>query len=138
MRATRKDRKVNKTMPIPFPRCVWPATLDTRGPKDDPSILLTGSAEIGHAPALIIAVRISRIMRRTPDYRADVPADIYQMFNLDAGLETFLENAEDLTAELSDALGDHVPSVMQMDTGSYLMWILPLMSRTAPPFDRTL
>jgi hypothetical protein len=113
-------------MPIPSPRCAWPATLDACGPQEDPSILLTGSAEIGDAPARIIAIRIGRMLRRVPDYRNDVPAEIYRTANLDAGLETFLENVEDLSAELSDVLGDYGPSVMHLDTGSYMMWILPL------------
>ena len=113
-------------MSIPFPPCVWPATLDERGPKEDPSILLTGTAKIGNAPARIIAIRISRTLRRTPDYRQDVPAGIYGVNDLDAGLETFLENAEDLTEELSDVLGEHVPSIVQLEPGAYMLWILPL------------
>jgi hypothetical protein len=113
-------------MSIPFPRCAWPATLDERGPTEDPSIVLTGTAEIGDALARIIAIRISRKLRSTPDYRRDVPAGIYCRNNLDSGLEAFLENAEDLTAELSDALGGHVPSIVQLEPGAYMLWILPL------------
>lgn len=123
-------------MSIPFPRCAWPATLDERGPKEDPSILLAGSAEIGNAPARIIAIRISRTLRCAPDYRQDVPAGIYQWNNLDTGLETFLENAEDLTAELSDALGEHVPSIVQLEPGAYMLWILLLAPRADSPHDR--
>jgi hypothetical protein len=105
---------------------VYPARLDERGPKEDPSILLTGTAEIGNAPALVIAIRISRTLRRTPDYRQDVPAEMYGVNNIDAGLETFLENADDLTDELSDALGEHVPSIVQLEPGAYMLWLLPL------------
>jgi hypothetical protein len=119
-------------MSIPFPQCVYPATLEERGPKEDPSILLTGMAEIGNAPALIIAIRISRTLRSTPDYRQDVPAGVYGVNNIDAGLETFLENAEDLIDELSDALGEHVPSIIQLEPGLYRLSILPLAPGGAP------
>ena len=133
-----KDRKVNETMSIPFPQCVWPVALDECGPKEDPSILLTGTAEIGDAMARIIAIRISQTLRSTPDYQQDVPAGIYRSNNLDAGLETFLENAEDLTAELSDALGEYVPSFVELKPGAYMLWILPLTLGATSPFDRAL
>jgi hypothetical protein len=123
-------------MSIPFPQCIYPATLEERGPKEDPSILLAGMAEIGDAPALIIAIRVSRTLRSTPDYRQDIPAEVYRVNNIDAGLETFLENSEDLTDELSDALGEHVPSIIQMEPGLYRLWILPLALGSASSFDK--
>lgn len=116
-------------MSIPFPRCAWPVTLDERGPKEDPSILLTGTAKIGDGVARIIAIRINQMLRSTPDYQQDVPARIYHSNNLDSGLETFLENVEDLTDELSDTLGEHVPSIVQLEPGAYMLWILPLTPR---------
>jgi hypothetical protein len=113
-------------MPIPFPRSAFPAMLEERGPREDPSILLTGPAEIGGASARIIAIRVSRSLRWTPDYKNAVPAESYRRARLDASLETFLENVEDLAVELSDELGDYVPSIMHLDAGFYMMWILPL------------
>lgn len=118
-------------MSIPFPQCAWPATLDECGPKEDPFILLAGSAKIGNAPARIIAIRISRTLRCDPDYRQGVPAGIYGVNDLDAGLETFLENAEDLTEELSDVLGEHAPSIVQLEAGAYMLWVLPMAPGSA-------
>ena len=125
-------------MPIPFPKCVWPTTLDERGPNEDPSILLIGMAEIGNAPAQIIAIRISRTLRHAPDYRQNVPAGIYDVNDLDKGLESFLENAEDLTDDLSDALGEHAPSIVQLEPGAYMLWILPLAPGSSSSFERVL
>ncbi len=122
-------------MSVPFPSCVFPATLDEHGPKEDPSILLTGMVAIGNATALVIAIRISLTLRRTPDYRQDVPAEMYGVNNIDTGLETFLENADDLTAEFSDLLGEHVPSIVQLEPGAYMLWILPLAPDRGSAFD---
>jgi hypothetical protein len=71
---------------------------------------------------------IGRTLRNTPDYQPDVPTGIYRRNDLDSGLETFLENAEDLAAELNDALGEHVPSIVLLEPGAYMLWILPLTS----------
>jgi hypothetical protein len=122
-------------MSIPFPPCVYPATLDERGPKEDPSILLTGMAAIGNAPALVIAIRISRTPRRTPDYRHDVPTKMYSVNNIDVGLKTFPGNSDDLTDEPSDALGEQVPSIVQLEPGTYMLWILPLTPDSGSAFD---
>jgi hypothetical protein len=36
-------------VPIRFPQSRWPAELMEEGPDDDPSILLSGSKEVGNA-----------------------------------------------------------------------------------------
>ena len=92
--------------------------------------LLTGTAKIGDGVARIIAIRINQMLRSTPDYQQDVPARIYHSNNLNSGLETFLENVEDLT----DRAERHASESTCRASSSWspahiLLWILPLTPR---------
>ncbi len=107
-------------MPIASPPYTWPATLDESGPAEDPSRLLTGTAEIGAVSVCIIAIRIASAEQK------DVPAEADSMAGLHPELEAFLKDSDGLAARLSDVLGECVPSIVTLESCPYLFWILPL------------
>jgi hypothetical protein len=60
-------------MAVKCPALEWPGTLEERGPSEDPSILLTGTARLGGTPVAIMAVRINAEFRPLPDYKSGPP-----------------------------------------------------------------
>jgi hypothetical protein len=112
-------------MQVEFPSCQWPAVLDKRGPLEDPSILFTGAARIGDIALQVIAIRVKPALRWTPDYKASIPEDRYQVSNLDSAMETFLEEFEYIVSDFEELLGEFRPSILDLETGPYMVWVVP-------------
>ncbi|MDA8107033.1 MAG: hypothetical protein M0015_00185 [Betaproteobacteria bacterium] len=112
-------------MPIRQLEWQWPEALEERGPAQDPSILLTGSARIGQVPVQVVAVRINPELVSTPDYRPDVDKAGYRKGALDTLLETILDESESLVAGLAELLGEGRSSIVPLPQGSYLVWVIP-------------
>jgi hypothetical protein len=96
---------------LPEPR--WPSELLEEGPPEDPSILLSGGAEIGTASHRVVAVRLNP-GTLTVDYRAEVGEDIYADYGLEDMLEelTFLD---DIDASV----------LVATECGHYVIWMMP-------------
>ncbi|HUN45355.1 MAG TPA: hypothetical protein VMU85_02495 [Stellaceae bacterium] len=120
-------------MPVPCPACRWPTALEERGPAEDPSILLTGTASIGDALLQVVAIRIDPTLRWALDYKRGVAAASYKANALSATLETFLEESESIASELDELLGERRPSIVQLATGPYKVWILPARREFSRP-----
>jgi hypothetical protein len=112
-------------MPVRCPTCQWPTALDERGPREDPSILLTGTVRIANAAIQIVAIRVSPAYQRRPDYKEDVPRPCYQTNGLDAVLETFLEDFEYVGEEFGELLGDGGSDMIELASGCYVLAALP-------------
>jgi hypothetical protein len=112
-------------MLVQCPPCQWPTALDERGPVEDPGILLTGRARIGDIAVQIVAVRIDPALRWMPDYKSDVAEGCYQVDGLDVALETILEELESVGSGLEDVLGETRPSIVELATGTYMIWVMP-------------
>jgi hypothetical protein len=110
---------------VECPACLWPTVLEERGPSEDPSILLTGTARIGGARARIVAIRVNSTQEWTPDFRRGVAEDTYHENDLDEVLQTVLEEFQTVASELGDLLGDSDPSVVELATGHYSVWVIP-------------
>lgn len=110
-------------MAIECPPCLWPTVLEERGPSDDPSILLTGTARIGNAPIQIVAIRINPILRSTADYKPDV-TEAYQANDLDTVLGAILEELEYTSVELGRLLGNDHSATVELAPGVYRVWAL--------------
>ena len=119
-------------MPVPCPPCRWPSALKEGGPPEDPSVLLTGAASIGDTVLQIVAIRIDPTLRWALDYKRGVAAASYEMNALDRTLETFLEEAESISSELDELLGERRPSILRLATGNYKVWILPARPALTP------
>ncbi len=100
-------------MPIRLPEPRWPSELLEQGPPEDPSILLSGAAEIGKAPYRVLAVRLNPNTLAV-DYRADLNEDIYADYEVESMLD-------ELTV-----LDDIDKSVLvPIAGGHYVVWMLP-------------
>jgi hypothetical protein len=123
-----ENRKVPDTMTIPCPPCTWPTTLAECGPEEDPAILLVGSAEIGESSTCVMAIRISGTQDRSDETHA--------MSTLEPALDAFLKSADGLAARLGNVLGVRAPSIIQLESGPYFLWMLPLApARVAPSLE---
>ena len=112
-------------MVVACPPCKWPALLEERGPREDPSILLTGTASIGNAMIKIVAIRVNLLLRATPDYRGDVPVARYRDSGCDVVLETVLDEFEEAAAQLGELFGAEHTNIVELPTGSYQIWVVP-------------
>jgi len=99
-------------MQVPTPPVQWPSEFIAEGPVQDPTILLTGRAEIGNAAYRIQAVRMRKGMR-SPDYRSDVPQSAYN-----ESLDRVVDDVQDIIESLS-------PQLVQIGEGHYLLWLVP-------------
>jgi hypothetical protein len=115
-------------MAIECPPCLWPSVLEEQGPSEDPSILLTAPAHIGDVEVRIVAVRINDTLRWTPDFRRDVAEDAYRVNGLGEVLEATLEDLQSMSSDLGDVLGGGGPSVVELSTGLYRIWVMPASS----------
>jgi hypothetical protein len=91
----------------------WPGALEEAGPSEDRSILLEGRVSIGRTKFSVTAVRVDPI-RFGPDFRADRNLSIYAGYELSGLLGAILE-----------LRGESEPSTLQLDTGRYVLWMLP-------------
>jgi hypothetical protein len=107
-------------MAVQCPALEWPSFLEERGPVEDPSIVLRGTARIGGTPAAVVAIRIKPDLIRAPDYKNGVPADVYQV---DA-LETIVDELDYLVDEIGVVTGSMERRVVRLSTGVYLLWLL--------------
>lgn len=98
-------------MSIPLLSLDWPAALDEIGPEQDPTILLSGAAQIGRTLFRIMAIRVQPDLRFMPDFQPDAEYDT------DA-LETKLEDL----AVIADT--DH-PGEVELAGGRYVVWMTP-------------
>ena len=100
-------------MPIPLPQTTWPSELSEEGPPQDPSVLLSGMANIGPAPHRVLAVRINPTTLGV-DYRPDLDEEVYAEYQLDDLVDdlTFLD---DLDASV----------LVPMGNGDYVIWMMP-------------
>jgi hypothetical protein len=100
-------------MPIRFPEPRWPSELLEEGPPEDPSILLSGAAEIGQSPHRVMAVRLNPGTLAV-DYRADLEEDVYADYQLEGMLDelTFLDDID--KSVLVPIEGQH-----------YVIWMIP-------------
>ncbi len=108
-------------MAVQCPALEWPSFLEECGPAEDPSIVLKGTARIGGTPSAVVAIRIKPDLRRAPDYKSGVPADVYQV---DA-LETILDELDYLVNEIGAITGSMERRVVRLSTGVYVLWLLP-------------
>ena len=108
-------------MTIPCPAIEWPSSLEERGPVEDPSIILGARARLGSAALEVLAIRINPGLRRTPDYKKDLPIEVYQSRTV----ETVLDELEFMTEALEDMGGSTSQSVIELKTGTYLLCVLP-------------
>jgi hypothetical protein len=105
-------------MPVQCPSCEWPSSFSECGPAEDPSILLSGTARIARGAVQILAIRTSRVSRRIPDYKSDIPSECYQEMGM--VLEQLLEDLEYLASEFGDLLNeDSSPEGIELPTGTY-------------------
>ncbi len=109
-------------MVIACPRIEWPDALEERGPADDPSIVLRGTARLGEAPLEIVAIRVDPELRRAPDYRSGVPEAAYRR----AALEAALEELEYLAEELGGLIDKEERSIVRLAGAPYVVWMLPV------------
>ena len=107
-------------MAVQCPPIEWPTSLEECGPIEDPSILLIAGARIGDTPVTVAAIRIDRELRRAPDFKPDIAPSAYKT----AAFETILEELECLTEELNSAKSGAQRSIIELKTGSYVMWVL--------------
>lgn len=99
-------------MSLRAPAIQWPAAFDAQGPAEDPTILLTAEASIDGVAFGITAIRMRDGMRM-PDYREGVPVSVYE----DA-LDSMREEIEVLASTME-------PSLIALDGGEYLLWMIP-------------
>jgi hypothetical protein len=99
------------TVPCPVPE--WPGSLEEAGPAEDRSILLQGRISIGRTKFSVTAVRVDPI-RFGPDFRADRNLSVYDGYDL-----------SDLLGAVAELVGAWEPSTIQLETGRYVLWILP-------------
>jgi hypothetical protein len=99
------------TVPCPVPE--WPESLEEAGPAEDRSILLRGAVSIGRIRFSVTAVRVDPI-RFGPDFRGDRNLSIYAGFDL-----------SELLGVVAELIGEAVPSTVQLETGRYVLWMLP-------------
>jgi hypothetical protein len=119
-------------MQIECPACKWPSLLDQQGPPEDPSILLTATASIGDAAIKIIAARVDPNLDAAPDYRTDVPKACYRERGHDVVLNTILEEFEYAAAQIGDLLGEEHLNIVELATGRYQIWVIPVIFDHAP------
>ena len=112
-------------MSVECPPCRWPALLEERGPPEDPSILLTGTARIGNTALQIVAIRINPALRFAPDYRREVPEGSYQANDLDEILETVLEEFEYVSSEFEELIEENRSTIVELATGRYVVCVIP-------------
>lgn len=112
-------------MTIQLPPCEWPAGLEERGPPEDPSILLTGTARLAGNEMQVVAIRIDRSRRCAPGYRPEAPDGCYRANGLNVVLEVALEEIDYIAGEFGELLGKDEPSVIEFENGPYLLWMMP-------------
>lgn len=100
-------------MTVPLPMHEWPSELLEIGPEQDRSIILRAPVVIGSAKFMLTAVRVDPI-GLGPDYRAEIPHAVYDDYELTSLLEVVLE-----LLDLSE------PSILQLGSGRYVMWMTP-------------
>ena len=99
----------------------WPRSLEEHGPAEDPSIILRARARLGSATLEVLAIRIDPELRRTPDFRKDLPIGLYHA----RAMETMLDELEYLSDALADVAESTSQSVIELETGTYLLCVLP-------------
>jgi hypothetical protein len=117
-------------MSIPFPNSTWPAVLDERGPSEDPSILLTGTARIGGAMVHLIAIRINPALRSTADYRFDVAEERYRQNELKGLIDMALEDLDALVGEFDELLAEDPLDVVEFAGHPYMIWLVSAVLRS--------
>jgi hypothetical protein len=98
-------------MSIPCPPIQWPSMLMEKGPTADPAVLLSGTAIIGSIPFRITAIRVESRLKFMPDCRSD---------DIDPAYRERLECLLEELAEVADS--DH-PETVELETGSYALWM---------------
>jgi hypothetical protein len=106
-------------MSIPCPPIRWPSTLEDAGPPEDPTILLSATAQVAGTPFRLTAIRVDPRLRFMPDYQQDVDPAAYP-----ESLEALLEDV----GNLSDT--DCVTTI-RLETGPYVMWMAPAQAMQA-------
>ena len=79
------------TVECPLPE--WPRDLLNAGPPEDRAILLRGEVTIGATRFVVTAVRVDSI-ELAPDFRPDVPIDVYREYGLSALIDIVSEMTE--------------------------------------------
>lgn len=113
-------------MMIQCPPCRWPSVLEGRGPSEDPSILLTGSAHIGNVEVQIVAIRIPETTRQKPDFKREIGEDTYAVNGLGRFLEETIDDLEGVALDLVELLDGRESSAVELATGHYWMWVMPV------------
>jgi hypothetical protein len=83
--------------------------------------MLRARARLGSATLDVLATRIDPELRRMPDYRQDLPIELYQA----SPMETMLDELEYLTESLGQMAESTSQSVIELETGTYLLCVLP-------------
>jgi hypothetical protein len=111
-------------MSVQFPASSWPSALDERGPAEDPTILLTGTATIGGAEVQVVAIRIDPSMRWAPDYRSDVAEGRYRADGLADLIEGAIEDLDSVAVEFGEAMGRSRTDVVTLGGEPYMVWCI--------------
>lgn len=116
-------------MPIRSPLFQWPAFFDERGPPDDPSILLTGTARFSGKAMQVVAVRVDPYRLRVPHKQEDAVYGCQKSDGFTAVLGVVLDELDYIAGELSDLLGKDEPSVVEFENGPYMVCMVPATFR---------
>ncbi len=100
-------------MPVRLPELNWPLELLEKGPEEDPSILLSGAAEIGTVPHRILALRVNPSHAQV-DFRADLDEAVYADYQLEVMLD-----------ELNVFDNVDRSAVVPLESGDYVIWMVP-------------
>lgn len=111
-------------MTVNCPPCLWPTSLEEKGPPDDPSILLMGTARIGDTPLQIIAIRVNPTLKAALDFKPSVAKDTYQANDLDEVLGAILEELEYASAEIKSLFGEGHLTTIELAPGLYRVWAI--------------
>jgi hypothetical protein len=98
----------------------WPRTLQPSGPKEDPSVLLSGIGTLGDARHLVYALRIN-LNTLEADLRDDLDESVYTDYRLDVMLDEIL----------FFSTFDRTSAVL-LGNSYYLFWMVPCSERTLP------
>ena len=99
--------------------------LEECGPAEDPTIPLSGMAQIAGVPAQIVAIRINNTLLWDPDFKRAVANGAYHAGGFDEILETTLDELQVIVSELEDILSHTQSGVVDLETGRYRVMVTP-------------
>ncbi len=107
-------------MDVAAPELRWPRFLQPSGPKEDPSVILSGLSALGDSQHLVYALRVN-LDTLAADLRDDLDGSVYTEYRLDVMLEELL-----FFADFDRA------SAVAMGSSYYLFWMVPFSGHDVP------